>query len=420
MELSNNLISQFVKATKDSDKKNSESTVYGTAKVDGDKVYVKLDGSDLLTPVSNLTNVKDGERVTVMIKDHTATVTGNITSPSARTGDVEDMGDQVLLQVDELYADKAFVGVLEADIANIEKLVADKATIGQLEVERAEIEELIADKATIGQLEAEIAMIDQIYATKAEIESLDVKYANVDFANISEAAIEKIYAEVGIIDDMTISDGRVTGTLVGVKIIGDVIEAGTIKADSLIVEGEDGLFYKLNVNGATGEIGAEQTEYNSISGSIITAQSITANKIAVDDLVAFGATIGGFKITDDAIYSGVKESASNTTRGIYLDDSGQIAIGDANSFIKYYTDDKETYKLEISADSIRFSATQKTVEETIDEITDEINDVEIGGKNLIRNSTNLIFENYFFTSTRDDRAVLDQAVLGLMILDKEA
>lgn len=55
------------------------------------------------------------------------------------------------------------------------------------------------------------------------------------------------------------------------------------------MKGNDGLYYKLNTDGNT--VSSEQTAYNSINGSIITAKSIAAEKIAVNDLVAFGATI---------------------------------------------------------------------------------------------------------------------------------
>lgn len=89
MSLSSDLISQFVKATNDKKESTKETTVYGTTVVYDDDIYVKLDGSELLTPVNTTANVVDGERVTVMIKNHTATITGNITSPSARGKDVE-------------------------------------------------------------------------------------------------------------------------------------------------------------------------------------------------------------------------------------------------------------------------------------------------------------------------------------------
>ena len=94
MDLSNDLISQFVKITNDSSTKNKskEATVYGTAVEYEDQMYVKIDGSDLLTPISTTADIKDGDRVTVMIKDHNATITGNITSPSASSTEVKKVG----------------------------------------------------------------------------------------------------------------------------------------------------------------------------------------------------------------------------------------------------------------------------------------------------------------------------------------
>ena len=131
---------------------------------------------------------------------------------------------------------------------------------------------------------------------------------------------------------------------------GDLIEGNTIAAEKLVVKGEDGLYYKLNTDGI--KVEAEQTEYNSLNGSVIAAKSITASKINVTDLVAFGATIGGFKITENSIYSGAKTSVSNTTRGVYLDNDGQVSFGDSSNFLKYYKDQNGNYKLEITADTV--------------------------------------------------------------------
>lgn len=92
MNLSSDLISQFVKATNDKANSKSETIVYGTVSIHDGRVYVKIDGSDgTLTPITTTTNVKDGDRVTVMIKDHTATITGNITSPAINTTDIDDV-----------------------------------------------------------------------------------------------------------------------------------------------------------------------------------------------------------------------------------------------------------------------------------------------------------------------------------------
>lgn len=91
MGLSMDLISQFVKATKDTGTKKTETIVYGTAKDQNGTMFVRFDGSTLMTPVIATADTKDGDRVTVMIKNHTAIITGNVTSPAARTHDVKDI-----------------------------------------------------------------------------------------------------------------------------------------------------------------------------------------------------------------------------------------------------------------------------------------------------------------------------------------
>lgn len=93
MNLPDILVEQFVKATKDDKKEKTESIQYGTVSVVDGRTFVKLDGSDRLTPALATADTKTGERVTVMIKNHTATITGNITSPAARSKDVQDITD---------------------------------------------------------------------------------------------------------------------------------------------------------------------------------------------------------------------------------------------------------------------------------------------------------------------------------------
>ena len=325
MELPKKLINEFAKVTNDTEKPENDTTVYGVISKNGDSTYVQLDGSDLLTPVSTTTDTQDGDRVTVLIKNHTAIVTGNMTSPAARTDDVKDM-DKKFTDENTLITGK--IVAAEGDIANLktDKLSANEAKITY---------------ATIVNLNAAEAKIDKLAAI-----DFDAKYANIDFANVGEAAMEHLYSKSGLIENVTISDGTITGNLVGVTIKGDLIEGNTVVADKLVIKGTDGLYYKLNTDGM--KIETQQTDYNSLNGSIITAKSITATKISVDDLVAFDATIGGFNITSDALYSGVKESINNTTRGIYLGKDGQLAIGDSNNFLKYYKTTSGAYKLELS------------------------------------------------------------------------
>lgn len=418
MALSNDLISQFVKVTKDKSPDNSETIVYGTiqeSKAPNGLNYVKIDGSDLLTPISSTTVIAANDRVTIMIKNHSAVVTGNLTSPAARskdTVDVEKLNAQkaridtleasnVTIQ-GELEANSASINLLSAEnatikdtlnanVADINTLKANEATIsGKVTANEAAIqtlqattitaEDVAATYATIENLnaqkgridtlestyisstvaEATYATIESLNAQKGRIDTLDANklsaadieglYANIDFSNISKATMGQFYANSGLIQNVVVGDSTITGKLVGVTISGDLIEGNTVKAEKLVIKGTDGLYYKLNTDGVTTE--AQQTNQNSLDGSVIKAKSITATKVNVTDLVAFGATIGGFTITDSALYSGAKASAVNTTRGIYLGKDAQAAIGDGTSYIKYYKDSNGNYKLAISADSI--------------------------------------------------------------------
>ena len=83
MELSNNIVSQFVKITNDDNRKQPQTTAYGKVVMYNNERYVQLDGSDLLTPADTTVHVKDDERVTVTIKGHGAVIDGNLSDISA-------------------------------------------------------------------------------------------------------------------------------------------------------------------------------------------------------------------------------------------------------------------------------------------------------------------------------------------------
>ena len=412
MGLSHELISQFAKVVNAGAKTNSESTVYGTVVTDGNgNKYVKLDGSDQLTPLGKenqpsvntaTANTNEGDRVSVLIKNHTATVTGNISSPAASDSDVETaitkfdiaVGDQIQANkayFKELTADKADMGSLVAAIISVaeliakdvkmEELVAGKITVDDLIAKKIDSDVIIADTAIIEKLKADNidvlsliadkAVIEDLIANNASLDSVEaknayLKFATIDFSNIDTASISKLFADYGVINELIIEDGTVVKELVGVTIKGDLIEAGTLKADRLVVKGSDGNYYALSTD-FTAMPGVTPVEEDTIHGSVLIKKSIAAEKIAVDDLVAFEATIGGFHIkpadadtnTPGAIYSGAKESIENSTPGVYLDSEGQVAFGDSTSHLKFYKDADGVYRLIVSADNIVFGAGKK-------------------------------------------------------------
>lgn len=580
MALSQDLINQFVKLT-DKEKKPKEVTVNGTYKMINSEEYVQIDGSEIWTPVTSTVEAETGERVKVMIKNHTATVTGNISSPSARSKSVKDLKDEVdeqgntikqldntieqqnnsIIQIDNnikqvnndiLQANNAInqqgniikqlgneinqqgdvINSMNNDItANSNEITAINNTIVQqnntitqhgntieqqgniikqqgneINQQGNKIEqfdnEIEQQGNAITQLNNKILQQDNVIQQQGNIidqqdniitehgnnitilnsgfsiidgvlvglsqaiidelktKHLDAEYATIDFANINMAAVTKLFTESGIIKDLVVQEGKITGELVGVTIKGDLIEGNTIAAEKLVVKGSDGLYYKLNIDGLN-NVSTEQsskfvlldtkpedweTNYkdyylisgnnyvhitdnniptwqantyyklsstyeSGLDGTNIVAKSITADKVSVTDLVAFGATIGGYNITQHSIYSGGKSSVNNVSRGVYMDDDGQIAFGDNNNFIKFFKDTDNQYKIRIQANEIYTSSGSKSIADQIEELAQDtteaynkaqaaqnsatsannkIDNLEIGGRNYILNSANII------------------------------
>lgn len=372
MELASDLIKQFVDATNDSKVSDKvDNTHNATAVVNSDGVFVMIDGSDIRTPVAMATDVRNGDRVLVTIENHHANIIGNITSPASGRG------------ASDLYSETT-------------KEDGSKETSGSLAPAKAFVDTLTAKNVTADSILADSAKIAKLETEKLSAKDADIKYAKIDFANISEATMEYFYSKSGLIKNVTVGDQTITGELVGVTIKGDIIEGGTVKADKLVIKGEDGLFYKLNVNALGETTASSDVKYqNGLDGSAIIAKSITAEQISVKDLVAFGATIGGFKIGDDSIYSGVKSSVDNTTRGIYFDNDGQFSFGDSSNYIKFYKDADGKYRLKISAESLEFGVGGSSVEEAINDIKDEMSTIKDEVTTLLRieSSRGTVFKN---------------------------
>lgn len=264
MSLSSDLISQFVKVTNDKKEAKRETTTYGTIVKNDSSTYVKLDGSDLSTPVVSTAFVNDGDRVTVMIKNHTAIVTGNISSPSPNGTAVIKVANQMSefeklmaykVSAKELADAKTTIKSLKTKITDDNVLKAVTADIENLQTEFAGLEYVNADTVTAlntdienlrtkfgkfasisaEDLKAINADIDRLRAytanftyvsadmlkiLKAGIDNGDNKYAYIDFSNIGEIAMKKFYTNSGLIKDVTISNGTITGKLSGVTIGG--------------------------------------------------------------------------------------------------------------------------------------------------------------------------------------------------------
>ena len=298
MALSKNLISDFVKATTDDKKTAEETTLYGTIVEYNGSKYVRLDGSDMLTPYTATVAAKAGERVRVSVGKHSATVTGNVSSPAARTGDVEELGRKVDT-FDVVVANKATIKDLEVERARVDDLVADNVVIkNQLTADSAEIKDLKADNVDIkGKLTARDAEIENLKANKIDAEVVSANYATIKNLEATQASVKELSANKANITDLTAATGRI-----------DKLESKDIETDKLIAGKAD----IADLTAATGRI-----------------DNLESKNIETDNLVAKKADIDLANVNNAWINKGTLKDGSIGSAAIHEGAVTNAKIADA-------------------------------------------------------------------------------------------
>lgn len=353
MDLSNNLISQFAKITKDQNGSSSETIVYGTAVSYGDKLYVNIDGSDSITPVVTTSEVKAGERVTILLKDHSATILGNVTNPAASTetvGKVLDEYDTIVARIGDfelIIADKVTTEQLQAELAVINEALIGKATIEQLNAVDAKIENLDVTK-----LEADVASINEALINKAEVSDLEAIRADI---NVLETDVGNIETLVGgnltmdNIQSLVLTSSKVTVDNAFIKdamidrVSASKLTAGTIDTSLVTIGSEDGAMtitgslqqFKDADGNVRIQIGKDATGEFTFAlygadgqGQLINQNGITASAISdgliVNKMVADNAAIAGSKLDIESVITEINGSTETIKSSkIYFDDAGQ-------------------------------------------------------------------------------------------------
>ena len=354
MNLSNDLVSKFAKMNKEDNKKTSETIVYGTAVAYGDKIYVNLDGSDAVTPVTSTAEVKAGERVTVLLKDHSATILGNISNPSASTettNKILDEYDVIVAKIGDfelLIADAITTEKLEAELAIINEALIDKATIAELEAVYAKIENLDAD-----YVNAKMAEIQQALIFKADITELDALKANISNLDASLATITTLVGgnlTMDNIQSLVLTSSKVTVDNAFIKdamidrVSASKLTAGTINTSLVNIGSEDGAMtitgslqqFKDADGNVRIQIGKDATGDFTFAlygadgqGQLINQNGITASAIGdgliINDMVADNANISGSKLDIDSVIETINDEGTKTISGtkVYLDEQNQ-------------------------------------------------------------------------------------------------
>lgn len=129
MALSSDLASQFAKVAAGGRDGKKEFTVYGKALVQNGKTSVLFDGAEEATPVESTVSVKDEERVIVSVNHHQATITGNLSDPSASVSETEEIKLEVK-SVDENLRSSITITAnqIRSEVTDVEKGLNSKIT----------------------------------------------------------------------------------------------------------------------------------------------------------------------------------------------------------------------------------------------------------------------------------------------------
>lgn len=363
----------------------------GTVVMSGDRKFVKIDGSEALTPVFETVDIQEGDRVYVSIENHQASVIGNYSyPPSARVANQANaMAADGILKVDALTAISITTENLTAHSATITNLVAQNinagyAKITELDALKANIETLSGDvlnykNATFEQLNAANGRIDnlsgdvlsyknatfeQLEAAEGKITKLEgdvvsyknatfeymhANFAEIDLSNIKHGSITTAMLGDAVITTAQIADGSITNLKVANDLDATKITVGTLSVDRLVIRGsEKSIVYELNnISGAlqstnvdtlNGEIitprtiTADKIVANSITGNEIAAQTILANNINVTDLFAQDISATG-SITGMTFFGATGDfTGTVTATKLIAITTGKISIFDFNEY----------------------------------------------------------------------------------------
>lgn len=282
------LIKEFVAQTDDSKNEKVTSNLYGTAIVKPDGIFVKLDGSTDETPVSMATDAKTGDRVIVRIENHRAYIAENLTSPASGRSATDLL---------ETRADE------DGNIVVVG---------GQLRAAKEYVDDLVAYNISAQSIAADSAEIVNLKTNKIDADTVEANYAAIDFANVialeaSDVVIQNLLTAGKIVtDDITAATGTFTKYLTGVNISGELINAGTISTERLIIkssDSDDGILFAINDIGEIDQtkLSAEELKRLTLDGRIITAGTIKADQIAAGEVFTQSIEMQNLKLTGGSI-----------------------------------------------------------------------------------------------------------------------
>lgn len=235
-----------------------------------------------------------------------------------------------------------FAGEISANQITSGKLSSDFLEIKDGYITNAMIENLSASKIQGGQISADIMSTNVIAAINANIGE-----ATIESAKIGDLSANYMTTKEFVADHVVSGTGQFTKWLTGVNISGDIINAGTISTERLLIFDPDSnksIIWALNDGVLESQEGLSEEELKrlTLNGKLITAESITADKIAANAVTAEKIAAGS--VSADKIESGAITADKIAAGAITGDkiEAGSLTIGALDPSVKKALDDAES------------------------------------------------------------------------------
>ena len=235
--------------------------------------------------------------------------TANIDSANISWADIGGLAAEIA-NIAVAQITTANINQASIDWANIANLNTQIAKVALAQITAASIEAAHIDWANIADLNAAIAKIAVAQLTTANINNAEIDWASIDEIKSSIATL--VNASIGTADidwarikDLTTGTAIIEKGVNGKLYVADlaVTEANmaSLSVGELLIRGEDGCFYALSV-AEDGSVSTEKKQVgdgdvadNTLSGSKLLEQTITARELNVASIFADEALIGAIK-----------------------------------------------------------------------------------------------------------------------------
>ena len=322
-----------------------------------------------------------------------------------------DYGEFKVITANAIEAVKGDFKNVYAELIKADKIIVEDLRTAFLEADAAVIKQLSGDLANY-----KIVMAEELLAVNGRFEQIETDYLKaadaelgyvaIDKANIDDAWIEDLLVKGNFLaNDVNAGTGSFSKFLVGVKIYGDHIVGGTISTERLIIRDPDnntGILYEIN-NGVVDQtnLTADQLKRLTLDGKIITAESITADKINVYDLFAQNIlSTGDFNMGGKGalVYDSETDDLSIRVSSLTIGTTAAATKGDVKDLQDYVNDNEiraaaTMAELKTKMEMLEGQINMKVEQSDVEALTENM---KIGSRNLIRNSKDLIFNKHHF------------------------